>query len=186
MASPGSSSSEGIPTLKVLLIGTSSVGKSSLLLRYTDDEYLGPEEATATIGVDYKVKSITVGGKRYKLNIWDTAGQERFRTLTSSYYRGAHGVIVAYDVTSRESFAALPTWFSELDTFSSSADVVKIVVGNKTDKEYARQVTQEEGQAFADSRGCLFIECSAKQGVGVNGAFDELINKVRTSDRAAW
>lgn len=83
-----------VPTLKILLVGSSSVGKSSLLLRYTDDEYLGPEEATATIGVDYKIKSITVGGKRYKLSIWDTAGQERFRTLTSSYYRGAHGVIV--------------------------------------------------------------------------------------------
>lgn len=67
---------------------------SSLLLRYTDDEYLNPEEASATIGVDYKVKSITVGGKKYKLSIWDTAGQERFRTLTSSYYRGAHGVII--------------------------------------------------------------------------------------------
>lgn len=96
MSSPANSSqdSQGIAALKILLVGTSSVGKSSLLLRYTDDEYLGPEEASATIGVDYKIKSISVGGKRYKLSIWDTAGQERFRTLTSSYYRGAHGVIV--------------------------------------------------------------------------------------------
>lgn len=92
MASPVAP--QEVPTLKILLVGSSSVGKSSLLLRYTDDEYLGPEEATATIGVDYKIKSISVGGKRYKLSIWDTAGQERFRTLTSSYYRGAHGVIV--------------------------------------------------------------------------------------------
>lgn len=121
-------------TLKILLIGSSSVGKSSLLLRYTDDEYLGPEEASATIGVDYKSKSLSVGGKRYNLSIWDTAGQERFRTLTSSYYRGAHGVIVVYDVTDRESFDALPTWFNELETFTSSADVVKIIVGNKVDK----------------------------------------------------
>lgn len=89
-----SSQSPDIPTLKLLLVGSSSVGKSSLLLRYTDDEYLNPEEASATIGVDYKVKSITVGGKKFKLSIWDTAGQERFRTLTSSYYRGAHGVII--------------------------------------------------------------------------------------------
>lgn len=96
MSSPSSSSSSSpdVPTLKLLLVGSSSVGKSSLLLRYTDDEYLNPEEASATIGVDYKVKSITVGGKKYKLSIWDTAGQERFRTLTSSYYRGAHGVII--------------------------------------------------------------------------------------------
>lgn len=83
-----------IPTLKILLIGSSSVGKSSLLLRFTEDEFLGPEEASATIGIDYKLKSITVGGKKFKLSIWDTAGQERFRTLTSSYYRGAQGVIV--------------------------------------------------------------------------------------------
>lgn len=83
-----------IPTLKILLIGSSSVGKSSLLLRFTDDEFLSPEETSATIGVDYKIKSIQVGGKRFKLSIWDTAGQERFRTLTSSYYRGAQGVIV--------------------------------------------------------------------------------------------
>lgn len=83
-----------IPTLKILLIGSSSVGKSSLLLRFCEDEFLSPEEASATIGIDYKLKSIVVGGKRFKLSIWDTAGQERFRTLTSSYYRGAQGVIV--------------------------------------------------------------------------------------------
>lgn len=170
-----------VPTLKVLLIGASSVGKSSLLLRFTDDEFLGPEESAATIGVDYKIKSIVVAGKKYKLSIWDTAGQERFRTLTSSYYRGAHGVIVAYDVTQRSTFDSLSTWFSELETFSSSPDVVKIVVGNKVDKEFSRVVSTEEGQAFADSRGCLFVECSAKKGEGVSGAFDELVNKIAST-----
>lgn len=88
------SDTPSIPTLKILLIGSSSVGKSSLLLRFTEDEFLGPDEASATIGIDYKLKSITVGGKKFKLSIWDTAGQERFRTLTSSYYRGAQGVVV--------------------------------------------------------------------------------------------
>jgi Ras-related protein Rab-18 len=115
MSSPAASSqdSQGIAALKILLVGTSSVGKSSLLLRYTDDEYLGPEEASATIGVDYKIKSISVGGKRYKLSIWDTAGQERFRTLTSSYYRGAHGVIVGESsIPSRDfSFAKVLTLY---------------------------------------------------------------------------
>lgn len=85
----------------------------------------------------------------------------------------------AYDVTSRESFDALPTWFNELETFTSSPDVVKVVVGNKIDKEHARAVTAEEGKAFADKRGCLFVECSAKRGVGVDGAFDDLVNGVR-------
>lgn len=167
-----------IPTLKILLIGASSVGKSSLLLRFTDDEFLSPEETSATIGVDYRIKGIEVGGKRFKLSIWDTAGQERFRTLTSSYYRGAQGVIIVYDVTQRDTFDSLPTWFTELDTFTASEDVVKIVVGNKVDKEFSRVVTTEEGQTFAESRGALFVECSAKKGVGVNGAFDELVNTV--------
>ncbi|PWN50049.1 putative ras-related protein rab-18 [Violaceomyces palustris] len=167
-----------IPTLKILLIGSSSVGKSSLLLRFTDDEFLSPEETSATIGVDYRIKGIEVGGKRFKLSIWDTAGQERFRTLTSSYYRGAQGVIIAYDVTQRETFESLSTWFNELETFTSSSDVVKIVVGNKVDKEFSRVVTTEEGKEFAEKMGCLFVECSAKKGVGVNGAFDELVNRI--------
>ncbi|PWN42795.1 putative ras-related protein rab-18 [Ceraceosorus guamensis] len=180
-----SMASPDIPTLKILLIGASSVGKSSLLLRFTDDEFLGPEESSATIGVDYKIKAITVSGKRYKLSIWDTAGQERFRTLTSSYYRGAHGVIIAYDVTQRSSFDALPTWFSELETFSSSPEVVKIVVGNKVDKDFSRVVTTEEGKAFADKMGALFVECSAKRGSGVSGAFDELVNRI-VSTPSLW
>lgn len=85
----------------------------------------------------------------------------------------------AYDVTQRDSFEALTTWFNELDTFTSSPDVVKIIVGNKVDKEVSRVVTAEEGQAFADKMGCLFVECSAKRGSGVSGAFDELVNRVR-------
>ncbi|KAK0523241.1 Ras- protein Rab-18 [Tilletia horrida] len=168
-----------VPTLKILLIGSTATGKSSLLLRFCDDEFLSPEETTATIGVDYKIKSYVSGaGKRFKLSIWDTAGQERFRTLTSSYYRGAQGVIIVYDVTMRDTFDALTNWFNELDTFSTSSDVVKMVVGNKTDKEFQRVVTTEEGQAFADKMGALFIETSAKRGVGVSNAFDELVNRI--------
>lgn len=92
MAEPATTAE--LPTLKVLLIGSSGVGKSALVYRYTADEFLGPEDAAATIGVDYRMKSIHVGGKWFKLSIWDTAGQERYRTLTSSYYRGAQGVII--------------------------------------------------------------------------------------------
>ncbi|KAJ9480082.1 putative GTP-binding protein YPT1 (putative) [Pseudozyma hubeiensis] len=179
------SSSSDVPTLKILLIGASAVGKSSLLLRFTDDEFLSPEETTATIGVDYRIKGIEVGGKRFKLSIWDTAGQERFRTLTSSYYRGAQGVIITYDVTQRDTFDALPTWFSELETFTTSQDVVKVIVGNKVDKEFSRVVTTKEGEEFAAKMGCLFVECSAKKGVGVNGAFDELVNRI-VSTPSLW
>ncbi|OCF38409.1 hypothetical protein I317_07823 [Kwoniella heveanensis CBS 569] len=163
--------------LKLLLIGNSSVGKSSLLLRFTDDEFLSDEETSATIGVDFKVKSIEIDGKKYKLSIWDTAGQERFRTLTSSYYRGAQGVILVYDVTSRQTFDELLKWFKEIDTYCGEG-VVKIVVGNKVDKEFSRQVTTAEGQAFAQRTGALFVECSAKTKMGVPEAFEELVKQI--------
>ncbi|KAJ2484244.1 Cu-binding protein, partial [Coemansia sp. RSA 2052] len=126
-------------TFKILLVGDSNVGKSSILLRFTDDHFLPPEDTSATIGVDFKVKMYDLGSKRYKLTIWDTAGQERFRTLTSSYYRGAQGVILVYDVCSRESFEHLNNWIDELSTYCSSDDIIKMVIGNKIDKESERQ-----------------------------------------------
>ncbi|GAA95303.1 uncharacterized protein L969DRAFT_101429 [Mixia osmundae IAM 14324] len=174
--------------LKLLLIGSSSVGKSSLLTRFTDEVFASDGESAATVGVDMKVKLVkrTPPGqstaKTYKLALWDTAGQERFRTLTSSYYRGAHGVIVVYDVANRETFVNLDTWFQELETFCHN-DIVRIVVGNKTDKEFARMVTAEEGQAWSDSRGCLFMECSAKQGKNVESLFDTVIDKIIENPR---
>jgi Ras-related protein Rab-18 len=167
-------------TFKILLIGDSGTGKSSLLLRFTDDTFL-EEEMSATIGVDFKVKFIQLpDNKRIKLTIWDTAGQERFRTLTSSYYRGAQGVILVYDVTSRETFDNLKdVWIPELETYCTSRTVVKMVVGNKVDKgDGVRVVTKKEGQEFARQHETLFLECSAKTKVGVQQAFEELIEKI--------
>ncbi|KAG6907012.1 hypothetical protein DXG01_010915 [Tephrocybe rancida] len=162
---------------KLLLIGNSSVGKSSLLLRFSDEQWLPEDESSATIGVDFRVHKMDVKGKRVKLSIWDTAGQERFRTITSSYYRGAQGIILVYDVSNRESFDALPRWYSELETYVSSS-VVKIVVGNKVDKEFSRQVSADEGQAFAKRMNSLFIEASAKTAIGVNEAFHEVVEQI--------
>ncbi|KAL1929950.1 hypothetical protein VTP01DRAFT_1104 [Rhizomucor pusillus] len=167
-----------IPTLKLLLIGNSNVGKSSLLLRFTDDTFLPQEEVSATIGVDFKVSMMNLDGATYKLTIWDTAGQERFRTLTSSYYRGAQGVILVYDVSNRESFEALNTWWNEVNTYCSSPDVVKMIVGNKVDKESSRAVTYKEGADLARKLQTLFIECSAKTNTGVKDVFEELVRKI--------
>ncbi|TIA91924.1 hypothetical protein E3P99_00842 [Wallemia hederae] len=164
-------------TFKLLLIGNSSVGKSSLLLRFTENDFLPEEDANATIGVDFKVKYIQLHDKRYKLSIWDTAGQERFRTLTSSYYRGAQGVILVYDVTNRESFDKLRVWFQELDTYSTG-DAIKIVVGNKTDVDHQRDVSTDEARSLAESYGAMFVECSAKLSTGVNDLFHELVQKI--------
>ncbi|KAI0077989.1 ras-domain-containing protein [Panus rudis PR-1116 ss-1] len=166
-----------VVNVKLLLIGNSSVGKSSLLLRFSDQQWLPEDEASATIGVDFRVHKMDVKGKKVKLSIWDTAGQERFRTITSSYYRGAQGIILVYDVANRESFDALPRWYSELETYVSPS-VVKIIVGNKVDKEFSRQVTYSEGQQFAQRMNSLFIEASAKTAVGVREAFEEVVAKI--------
>ncbi|CAH7673757.1 GTP-binding protein yptV3 [Phakopsora pachyrhizi] len=172
-------SSEAPQTLKLLLIGSSSVGKSSLLLRFADEGFLPPEESSATIGVDFKVKMMFRRGKRYRITIWDTAGQERFRTLTSSYYRGAQGVLLVYDVTDRESFEALPSWSSELDTFTHApADVVRVIVGNKVDKRDLRVVSSEEGRAFAEDNKALFFETSVKTKMGVEEVFKAVVDKI--------
>ncbi|CAN6475936.1 unnamed protein product [Victoria cruziana] len=161
---------------KLLLIGDSGVGKSSLLLSFTSDTF---EDLSPTIGVDFKVKMVTVGGKRLKLAIWDTAGQERFRTLTSSYYRGAQGVIMVYDVTRRETFKNLSeVWAKEIDLYSTNQDCIKMLVGNKVDKDSERVVTKKEGIEFAREYGCLFLECSAKTRVNVEQCFEELVLKV--------
>merc|ERR1712023_9359 len=161
---------------KLLLVGDSGVGKSSLLLRFAADSF---EDLTPTIGVDFKVKYVSLDGKRLKLTVWDTAGQERFRTLTSSYYRGAQGIIFAYDVSRRETFESLTdVWMREVDMYSTVSSAVKMVVANKVDLEAQREVSYEEGAAFARSNGCLFVETSAKTNIAVGQAFEELCLKI--------
>lgn len=161
--------------LKILIIGDSGTGKSSLLLRFVNDTY--DPELSATIGVDFKVKTVVLDGKRVKLSIWDTAGQERFRTLTPSYYRGAQGVILVYDVSSRQSFEGLDVWLNELDTYATKKDLIKMLVGNKIDKT-TREVSRSDGLQFARRNSMLFIEASAKTRDGVQEAFEELVHKV--------
>nr|KAJ0200904.1 hypothetical protein LSAT_V11C600335490 [Lactuca sativa] len=149
-----SSSADFDYLFKLLLIGDSGVGKSSLLLSFTSANAI--EDLSPTI-----------------------AGQERFRTLTSSYYRGAQGVIMVYDVTRRETFTNLSDiWAKEIDMHSTNQDCIKMLVGNKVDKESDRVVTKKEGIEFAREYGCLFIECSAKTRVNVELCFEELVLKI--------
>ncbi|XP_058214904.1 ras-related protein RABD1 isoform X1 [Rhododendron vialii] len=153
---------------KLLLIGDSSVGKSCLLLRFADDSYV--DSYISTIGVDFKIRTVELEGKTSKLQIWDTAGQERFRTITSSYYRGAHGIIIVYDVTEMESFNNVKQWLSEIDRYANDT-VCKLLVGNKSDLVENRVVDTQTAKAFADELGIPFLETSAKDSINVEQAF---------------
>lgn len=161
---------------KLLLIGDSGVGKSCLLLRFADDTYT--ESYISTIGVDFKIRTIELEGKTIKLQIWDTAGQERFRTITSSYYRGAHGIIVVYDVTDMESFNNVRTWLGEIDKYATD-NVNKLLVGNKCDLVVKKVVDQNTAKDFADSLGIPFLETSAKSATNVEQAFMTMSSEIK-------
>ncbi|XP_041022299.1 ras-related protein RABC2a-like isoform X2 [Juglans microcarpa x Juglans regia] len=163
-------------SFKILLIGDSCVGKSSLLLSFISNLV---HDLSPTIGVDFKVKLLTIGGKRLKLTIWDT-GQERFGTLTSSYYRGSHGIILVYDVTRRETFTnVLDIWAKEVQLYSTNHECVKILLGNKVDRDTERAVTREEGLALAQEHKWFFLECSAKTRENVQQCFKDLTLKLQ-------
>ncbi|KGN62197.1 ras-related protein RABC2a [Cucumis sativus] len=163
-------------SFKILLIGDSGVGKSSILLSYISNFV---HDLSPTIGVDFKIKMVTVGGKKLKLTIWDTAGQERFGTLTSSYYRGAHGIILVYDVTRRETFTNLiNVWAKEVELYLTNRECIKILVGNKVDRGSDRAVTTEEGMEVAKKHKSLFLECSARTRENVDRCFKELSSKM--------
>ncbi|XP_057968991.1 ras-related protein RIC1 isoform X1 [Malania oleifera] len=161
---------------KLLLIGDSGVGKSCLLLRFADDSYV--ESYISTIGVDFKIRTVEQDGKTIKLQIWDTAGQERFRTITSSYYRGAHGIIVVYDVTDQESFNNVKQWLNEIDRYASE-NVNKLLVGNKCDLTANKVVSYETAKAFADEIGIPFLETSAKSSTNVEEAFMTMAAEIK-------
>ncbi|XP_010490837.1 PREDICTED: ras-related protein RABC2a-like [Camelina sativa] len=163
-------------SFKILLIGDSGVGKSSLLVSFISNSV---EDLAPTIGVDFKIKQLTVGGKRLKLTIWDTAGQERFRTLTSSYYRGAQGIILVYDVTRRETFTNLvDVWGKEIELYSTNQECVRMLVGNKVDRVSEREVSRDEGIDLAKELNCMFLECSATTRQNVEQCFEELALKI--------
>ena len=156
---------------KVLLLGNSDVGKSSLILRYVDEVW--SDTFVPTIGVDFKVKTSNLENKNIKMQIWDTAGQERFRNVISSYFRGAHGILLIYDVTNRDSFKNLESWLIEIEK-NASENVLKILIGNKNDLIDEKEIKTEEGEAFAKRNGMQFLETSAKMNTNVKEAFEAL------------
>ena len=156
---------------KVLLLGNSDVGKSSLLLRFVDKTWT--DSFVPTIGVDFKVKTMNIGDKTVKMQIWDTAGQERFRNVVASYFRGSNGILLIYDVTNRDSFKNLDNWLEVIEN-NASDNVLKILIGNKVDLVDDIEIKKEEGQQFANRYNMQFIETSAKLDTNVSEAFETL------------
>uniref|UniRef100_A0A7M4E2C1 Ras-related protein Rab-3 n=1 Tax=Crocodylus porosus TaxID=8502 RepID=A0A7M4E2C1_CROPO len=160
---------------KLLIIGNSSVGKTSFLFRYADDTFT--PAFVSTVGIDFKVKTVCRNDKRVKLQIWDTAGQERYRTITTAYYRGAMGFILMYDITNEDSFNAVQDWATQIKTYSwDNAQV--ILVGNKCDMEDERIVPLEKGKHLANQLGFDYFEASAKENINVRQVFERLVDVI--------
>ncbi|PVU93144.1 hypothetical protein BB559_003414 [Furculomyces boomerangus] len=162
--------------IKLLLIGDSGVGKSCLLLRFSDDSFT-PSFIT-TIGIDFKIRTIELDGKRIKLQIWDTAGQERFRTITTAYYRGAMGILLVYDVTDERSFNNIHNWIRNVEQHANEG-VNKILIGNKCDIEERKVISTEKGKALANEYNLKFLETSAKSNINVEEAFYSLARDIK-------
>eukprot|EP00118_Oscarella_pearsei_P000542 m.5203 g.5203 ORF g.5203 m.5203 type:complete len:213 (+) comp12487_c0_seq2:561-1199(+) len=157
---------------KVVLVGDMHVGKTCIVQRFKCDTFI--EHHSGTIGVDFTMKTMKVGGKMIKIQIWDTAGQERFRTITQSYYRSAHGVIIAYDITKMESFLHVTQWLDDVRKYSSP-NVAVLLVGNKSDLDDRRRVKLDEALKLAAHHGVLdVLETSAKNATNVTKAFQKL------------
>ncbi|KAH9258681.1 hypothetical protein BASA81_003183 [Batrachochytrium salamandrivorans] len=169
--------------LKLLLLGDSGVGKTSLMMRFTDQTF--SSTFVSTVGIDFKYKNIQLsdpvltGGKpvNLRLELWDTAGQERFKSITASYLRGAQGILICYDIADRKSFQQVDVWIQDIHQFADVAANL-VLVGTKSDLTSTRQVSEQEGRALADAHGILFFECSAKNQISVEQPFMGLAKQV--------
>ncbi|KAI8021533.1 Ras-related protein RABA2a [Camellia lanceoleosa] len=160
---------------KIVLIGDSGVGKTNLLSRFTRNEFC--LESKSTIGVEFATRTLQVEGRTVKAQIWDTAGQERYRAITSAYYRGALGALLVYDVTKPITFENVSRWLKELRNHAD-ANIIIMLIGNKTDLEHLRAVSTEDAQAFAEKEGLSFIETSALEATNVEKAFQTILSEI--------
>ncbi|XP_069796371.1 ras-related protein Rab-13 [Narcine bancroftii] len=160
---------------KLLLIGDSGVGKTCLIIRFADDNF--NSTYISTIGIDFKIKTINVGGKKIKLQVWDTAGQERFKTITTAYYRGAMGIILVYDITDEKSFENIQNWMKSIKE-NASATVERMLLGNKCDMGHKRKVPRDKAEKLAKDHGIRFFETSAKSSLNVEEAFQSLAHDI--------
>eukprot|EP01130_Rhizamoeba_saxonica_P003423 TRINITY_DN1450_c1_g1_i1.p1 TRINITY_DN1450_c1_g1~~TRINITY_DN1450_c1_g1_i1.p1 ORF type:complete len:197 (-),score=36.26 TRINITY_DN1450_c1_g1_i1:36-626(-) len=158
---------------KILLLGDSDTGKSSILIRYADHTFY--DTFIPTLAVDYKTQTVKTTNFHYKLQIWDTAGQERFRTITSSFYRNSDGIAVVFDVSNKRSFENVRRWLQEIERYDGGESIV-VVVGNKVDRD--RVVLYDEAKDMCDMLGISYFETSAKDDVGVDLVFERLCDEI--------
>ena len=165
---------------KVLLLGDSDVGKSSLILRYTEETF--NSKLVNSIGVDFKMKKKEIDGKVIKVQIWDTAGHERFRAITYSYYRGANAIIIVFDLSDKKSFISITEWLKQIEKHAKE-NVFKFLVGNKSDLVEERKVTFKEAKDYADEHNLPYIETYAKEGININELFESSIKTFLSNNK---
>jgi Ras-related protein Rab-1A len=167
---------------KIIIIGNTGIGKSTLLCRFADDKFY--DNFVSTIGVDFKIKTILVNDKVIKLQIWDTAGQERFRTITTSYYRSSHIIFLCYDTTDKQSFDDLDLWKNEINKYSNN-NVKVVLCATKTDLENARKISYKEGLDYAKKNNYDFYETSSQSNINIDALFiktsEKLLNEFMTN-----
>ena len=164
--------------IKILTLGATQVGKTSIVLRYSEDKF--NYNKIATIGIDFKIKIIKKGNERIKVSIYDTAGQERFQNIVKHYYKGANGVLLIYDITKRDTFKNLDFWIKDLEDNSDIDNLFIYLIGNKNDMENKREVSWVEASNHAKEKKLPYIEVSAKTGNNIQKLFDEVIKGAMT------
>ena len=168
-------SSEKSETFKILTIGESGVGKTCILRRFVEDKFL--KNHLATIGIDFKTKTVKIKNKDIKLKIWDTAGEERFRNITTQYYKGADGIVLVYDVTDGSSFEKIKDWMDQITSNTTKDNIGLVLLGNKCDFE-ERAVTEEQGNKLGEELKISYFETSALSGQGIKEAFEQLTKDI--------
>mmetsp|Transcript_6888 Transcript_6888/g.7549 ORF Transcript_6888/g.7549 Transcript_6888/m.7549 type:complete len:216 (-) Transcript_6888:1673-2320(-) len=162
---------------KILLLGDSGVGKTAVMTRYTQDTFA--DDFISTIGIDFRTCMVQLEGETVKVQIWDTAGQERFRSMTPSYYRGAQGIVLVYDITVESTFNSIEGWVEDVKTGECEENVELILVGNKVDLEPNRKISVDQGKALAKTLDVPFMETSAKTNTNIQNVFNDLVMRIR-------
>ena len=162
---------------KIVTIGQSSVGKTSIILRYTENTF-NKNTLLTTLGVDYKTKEIKIENRKVSLSIWDTAGQEKFNHLTKQYYKGADGVLLVFDLTNKDSYNKLQFWYDEVKNHLQLSEIGLILIGNKSDDIEHREISQNQGNEFASKLLASYLEVSAATKDNINQSFKLLILEI--------